>query len=404
MDKTLLKKYAVFAVNTAVGLQKGQTLIISCPVDVAYFARMCAEEGYAAGAKEVVVQYNDEILSRMKMQNCAVEVLEDVIPYIERMRLDYFESEGGACLLNIISRNPELYKGIDVDKIDRANIALDKAMVNIREYTMNDRVQWSIVAVPSDNWNNKVFPELPPEEATEKMWEAIFTCARVANGDPEGEWADYIERTLAQRFDAIRMTAKNGTDLTVGLADNHIWDGGLSVTGEGYRFIANVPTEEIFTAPHRERVNGKVFGSKPYIYNGDIIDDYYFVFKDGKVVEHGAKTGGHLLEKMLTVDENACRIGEIALVDNNSGVGKSGLLYFNTLYDENAACHIAFGRAYPTNVQDGDKLSKEELNKLGVNYSLIHEDMMIGTSDMNIVGIRPDGTEMELFKDGFWVV
>ncbi len=411
MNEKLLQKYATFAVKTAAGLKKDQTLVVRCPVEAAFFARLVAQEAYAVGAREVVVHYNDEKLSRMKMEHCDVEVLEDVKPYAVRTMLDYVDDGEGAVYLSIISRNPELYKGIDTDKVDRSTVALNKAMKEFRELTMSDRVQWTIVAVPGEAWNSKVFPDLPPQEATEKMWEAIFRCTRVEGGDPEGEWEQYIENTLKRReklnsyrFESVRLQASNGTDLTVGLAQGHTWDGGLSVTPDGKRFIANVPTEEVFTAPHREKVNGRVYGSKPYIYNGDIIEDFYFDFKDGAVVDYDAKVGKELLAKLLDSDENSRRLGEIALVDNNSGVGKSGLLYFNTLYDENAACHIAFGCAYPTNVDGGESMTKEQLEKHGVNTSIIHEDVMVGTADINVTGITADGKEITLLKDGYWVI
>ncbi len=411
MDKILLQKYADFTVKTAAGLKPNQTLIINAPITTANFAQMCAKVAYENGAREVVVHYNDEQLSRMKMEHCSEEVAQDVKPHIERMKLDYMESEGGAALLSITSRNPELYKGLDQKKLQLAAIANEKAMKNFYDYIINDRVQWTIAAVPSESWTSKVFPNLSKEEGEEAMWEAIFTCARVKGGNPEAEWEEYIKKTVNRRkvlndynFEAIRMTAPNGTDLTVGLADKHTWDGGVSYTDKGNRFIANVPTEEIFTCPHKERVNGKVYASKPYIYNGDIIENFYFVFKDGVVVEYHAEKGQEILESMMTVDEGAKRIGEIAIVDNSSGVGKSGLLYYNTLYDENAACHIAFGRCYPTNIQGGDKMSEEELAKMGGNYSAIHEDVMVGTSDMDIVGIKSDKTEIQIMKDGYWSI
>ncbi len=407
MNRELLQKYATFAVKVAAGLQKGQTLIIHCPATHADFAVMCAEEGYRVGAREVVTFFSDDRLQRMKMQNCDLNVLTDIKPYIERQQLDYIEGEGGAVLLRIIGRDPELYKGIDSDKVEAANKALNIAAENVRRYIMNGLIQWTIVAVPTATWNKKVFPGLDEQQAEEKMWEAIFQCSRVSGGEPEREWAEYLEKTLKRRalmnehrFTSIRMTAANGTDLTVGLADDHIWEGGDEATPQGNHYIANVPTEEIFTAPHRERVNGIVYGTKPYIYNGDVIDNFCVRFKDGKAVEYTAEVGGDLLKKMIEGDEGSCRIGEIALVDKHSGVGKSNLLYYNTLYDENAACHIAFGEAYPTCVKGGVDMTREQLTAKGVNHSLWHEDVMVGSDDMDIVGIKADGTEIQIFKNG----
>ncbi len=411
MNKELLQKYATFTVKTAAGLLPGQTLIIRAPITAAPFARMCAQAAYDLGAREAVVHYTDESLARMKMEHATEEVVQDFKPYQQRMLLDYIESEGGAAVLSISSRNPELYKGLDAKKLQLAAIAADKAFEGYIDCIVNDRVQWTIAAVPSDSWNAKVFPELDSEQAEQRMWEAIFTCARVKGGDPEGEWEKFIQKTLARKkalneyaFDALHLTAPNGTDLTVGLPQNHIWDGGTAFTDKGNRFIPNVPTEEIFTCPHRERVDGKVYASKPYVYNGDIIENFYFIFKDGVVTEFYAEKGHDLLESMLSVDDNAKRIGEVAIVDNDSGVGKSGLLYYNTLFDENAACHIAFGRCYPGTIKGGSDMSREQLEKAGGNYSRIHEDIMIGTSDMNIVGIMKDGSRVQLMKDGYWVI
>ncbi len=411
MNRELLQSYATFTVQTAAGVKPGQNLLISCGVQTADFAAMCAEEAYKIGAREVVVTFTDDRLTRLKMEHCSIETLTDIKPYIERSKLDYIEGEGGAVLLRIVDDNPELLKGIDIEKIDARSRAANIANENVRSYTMSDKVQWSIVAVPSPSWNQKVFPDLSPQEAEEKMWENIFLCSRISGGNPIAEWDDFIEKTTVRkdklnghRFHSIRMTAPNGTNLTVGLADDHIWDGGVSRTTEGNRFIANVPTEEIFTAPHRERVDGIVYSSKPYVFNGAIIEDFYFKFKDGEVTEYDAKVGRDLLEKLLTGDEFCKRIGEIALVDKHSGVGKSNVLYYNTLYDENAACHIAFGKAYPTCVAGGADLSKEELLAKGVNDSIYHQDVMVGTNDMNIVGIKADGTEVQLFVDGEWVI
>ncbi len=407
MNNILLKKYATFAVKVACGLKKGQTLVITCPADRSDFAVMCAEVAYEVGAREVVVHFNDDRLQRLKMKNCSEEVLVDVKPYIERMRLDYIEGEGGAVLLNITGRDPEMYKGLDGRKVEAANKALNIALESVYKYVMNGLIQWAVVAVPSTAWNKKVFPGLDEAQAEKKMWEAIFLCSRVSGGEPEKEWEIYLERSMKrreflnkQRFSSLKLSAPNGTDITIGLADDHIWEGGDSVTPEGNHYIANVPTEEIFTAPHRERVDGVVYGTKPYIYNGDVIDEFFIRFRDGVAVEYYAKIGEELLKKMIEGDAGSCRIGEIALVDNHSGVGQSNLLYYNTLYDENAACHIAFGRAYATCIKGGPDMTKEQLLDKGANDSLWHEDVMIGRDDMDIVGIKADGSQVQIFKNG----
>ena len=409
MDMNLVKQYAEFAVKIGVNPQPGQTLIIRAPIEGAFFARACAEAAYAAGAKEVVVHYSDEKLSRIKMEHTAVEVLEDVKPWLQRSYLDYVESEGGACMLFISARDPEIYKGLDMEKIDRANQAAMKAQEEWRSYTMSDKVQWSIVAIPSAAWAGKVFPGAAEDEAQEMLWDAIFDVCRVKNGNVVSEWQAHVKKMTAWRdrmnaldLDSIRLQSANGTDLTIGLADGHVWEGAQSRTPEGYTFIANIPTEEVFTAPHRLRVNGVVKGTKPYVYNGQLIEGWHVTFKDGKVVEHGAEKNASLLAELLSTDENACRIGEIALVPASSPINQSGVLFYNTLFDENAACHIAFGAGYPTNIKGGSKMNRTELLAKGLNDSAIHEDVMIGAPDTNVIGTTKDGKEVTIFTNGEW--
>ena len=409
MDMNLVKQYAEFAVKIGVNPQPGQTLIIRAPIEGAFFARACAEAAYAAGAKEVVVHYSDEKLSRIKMEHTAVEVLEDVKPWLQRSYLDYVESEGGACMLSISARDPEIYKGLDMEKIDRANQAAMKAQEEWRSYTMSDKVQWSIVAIPSAAWAGKVFPGAAEDEAQEMLWDAIFDVCRVKNGNVVSEWQAHVKKMTAWRdrmnaldLDSIRLQSANGTDLTIGLADGHVWEGAQSRTPEGYTFIANIPTEEVFTAPHRLRVNGVVKGTKPYVYNGNLIEGFSVTFKDGEVVEHSAQSGEALLGQLLDTDEGSRRIGEIALVPASSPINRRGILFYNTLFDENAACHIAFGKGYPGTVKGGTAMTKQELLAHGVNDSIIHEDVMVGAPDMTITGTTRTGETVKIFENGEW--
>ncbi len=409
MDPKLIRQYAEFAVKIGVNPQPGQTRLIQAPIEGAAFARACAEAGYDAGAKEVVVHYSDERLSRIKMERTAVEVLEDVKPWLQRRMLDYVHSEGGACVLNIVARDPEIYKGLDTEKIDRANQATLKAMHEWRGYTMNDKIQWSIVAIPSPAWAGRVFPGLPEDEAVEKLWDAIFDVCRVKGGRVVEEWQEHIRRMSARRdrmnglrLDSVRLQSANGTDLTIGLAEDAVWEGAQSHTPEGYRFIANIPTEEVFTAPHRLRVNGVVKGTKPYVYNGNLIEDFSVTFRDGKVAEHSARSGEALLGQLLDTDEGARRIGEIALVPASSPINRRNLLFYNTLFDENAACHIAFGKGYPGTVVGGTAMSVQQLLEKGVNDSLVHEDIMVGAPDMTITGVTKAGETVKIFENGEW--
>lgn len=409
MDKQLLQKYAEFAVRSAVNLQKGQTLLINCPVEAAFFGRACAEVGYAAGAREVVIHYNDEEYGRIRMEHTTLDVLEDVKPWRLRSLMDYVEGEGGACILHIVARNPEIFKGLDTAKIEKANQANSKAMKPWRELTMNNDVQWSIVAVPNEAWAKKIFAGEGTEAAVEKLWDTIFEVSRVSGGDPVSAWKKHVDYLLGKAnwlneldLAAVHLKSSNGTDLEVGLADDHIWLAAQEESTEGVSFLANVPTEEVFTAPHCQRTNGTFKSSLPYVYNGNVIEGISITFKEGLAVEYSAEKGDDLLKQMLSSDEGARRIGEVAFVPVSSPIRNTGLLFYNTLFDENAACHIAFGAGYPTTVKGGGAMSREQLMEKGLNDSLIHEDVMVGTPDMEITGITKTGKRVAIFKNGDW--
>lgn len=411
MNQELLNKYAAFTVQVGVNVQKGQTLIIRCPVEGAYFGRACMEAAYKAGARDVVIRWEDEKAARIRMELGEEEALSETKPYELRSYLDYAESEGGCCLLAIHASDPEIFKGLDTAKINRVSLAKQEAMKSWREYTMKDRVQWCVVAIPTPAWAVSVFPGMPEDEAQEKLWSAIFDVCRVTGGDPVSAWKEHVAKTSACRdklnelqLESIHMTSANGTDLTVGLAEGHTWEGACSKAENGAVFIANVPTEEVFTAPHRERVNGVVKGTKPYVYNGQLIEGFSVTFKDGVVVDYSAEKNAELLGQLLDSDEGARRIGEIALVPASSPINRSGLLFYNTLFDENAACHIAFGAGYPTTVKGGAAMTTEELLACGVNDSAIHEDVMVGAEDMTITGLTKSGETVTIFENGEWAI
>ena len=407
----LLKKYADFIVRVGVNPQPGQTLIIRCPLEAAPLARLCVRSAYEAGARDVQVDWSDNAVSRTRMELGSEEALSDFKPYQLRRYLDYAESEGGVCILHLLADDPEVYAGLDGAKISRVNAANRKYMAPWREYTMNDRVQWSIAAMPSAPWAKKMFPELDEAAAIEKLWQLIFDVCRVTKGDPVNEWKAHLDRltTLGEKMNAfdlesVRFQSSNGTDLTVGIADKAIWESAGSKNEKGVFFLPNIPTEEVFTAPHKEKVNGIVYGTKPYVFNGQLIKGFHVTFKDGKVVEHGAEEGAELLGQLLSTDEGACHIGEVALVPASSPINRSGALFYNTLFDENAACHIAFGASYPGTTRNGTTLSKEELLARGMNQSSIHEDVMIGAEDSKITGKCRDGRTVTLFENGVWVL
>ncbi len=406
----LLKKYADFIVRVGVNPQPGQTLIIRCPLEAAPLARLCVRSGFEAGARDVQVDWSDNAVSRSRMELGGEEALTDFKPYQLRRYLDYAESEGGVCVLHIHADDPEVYAGLDGAKISRVNAAQRRFMAPWREYTMNDRVQWSIAAMPSARGRKDV-PELEEAAAIEKLWRIIFDVCRVTNGDPVNEWKAHIDRLTSLKdkmnaldLESVHFESSNGTDLTVGIADKATWESAASVSEKGVVFLPNIPTEEVFTAPHKDKVNGIVYGTKPYVFNGQLIKGFHVTFKDGRVVEHGADEGAELLGRLLDTDEGARSIGEVALVPASSPINRSGALFYSTLFDENAACHIAFGASYPGTTENGTRLSKDELLARGMNQSAIHEDVMVGAEDSHITGKCRDGHTVDLFRDGVWVL
>jgi aminopeptidase len=411
MTQSRIDLYAKFIVERGVDLQKGQTFRISCPVEAADFARMCAKHAYALGAREVVVNYGDEKLSRMKMEHADAEALADAKPWILASCMDYYTGPGSVARLAIYAEDPELYKGLDTDRVDSAMQAQMKLMRPWMELSMGNKMQWCVVCVPVASWAKRLFPELDEAAAMEKLWEAILTICRVEeNGDPAAEWQEAIVQSAARQkrlnemnLSALHMVGENGTDITVGLADDYHFEGLSDEGAEGTpNFLANIPSAEIFTAPHKDRVDGIVKSSLPYVYNGNIIKGITARFENGRAVEVSAEEGNDVFQDMMKADEGARHLGEIALVPASSPIRQSGILFLNTLYDENAACHMAFGKGYPSNIIGGREMSQEQLAAKGLNDSIIHEDVMIGTEKMNITGIKKDGTKEAIFIDGEW--
>lgn len=407
----LLKKYADFIVRVGVNPQPGQTLIINCPLDAAPLARLCVRSAYEAGAYDVQVNWSDDAVSRTRMELGSEQALTDNKGWQLRRYLDYAESEGGVCVLHLIADDPELYAGLDGNKINNVFASRRTFMKPWREYTMNDRVQWSIAAMPSKPWAKTMYPELDEDAAVEALWKVIFDVCRVTGGDPVGEWQAHLQRLSELRdkvndfdLESVHFTSANGTDLTVGLADQARWESAASKNEKGVVFLPNIPTEEVFTAPHKDKVDGIVYGTKPYVFNGQLIKDFYVRFENGKVVEHGAAEGAELLGQLLDTDEGARHIGEVALVPASSPINRSGKLFYNTLFDENAACHIAFGDSYPGTTVGGTGLTQEQLLERGMNHSSIHEDVMVGAEDSQITGKCRDGRTVVLFKDGVWAL
>ena len=410
MREDLLKQYAEFAVKVGVNPQKGQTMLISCSVESAPFARLCAQAAFEAGARDVVMKYTDEQIARIRMENASVETLEDVKPYILRSYLDYAESEGGACILNIHDSDPEVFKGLDAQKIARANKARREALAAWRDYTMKDKVQWSIVAIPGPAWAKKVFPG--DENAEEKLWQAILETVRVSeDNDPMAEWEAHdaelkahCEKLNALDLDHLHYQAPNGTDFKCWLIPGAQWHGGGDTLPDGTFFDPNMPTEEVFTSPMRGRCEGTLVSTMPLSYQGNLIDKFSVTFENGRVVSCQAEQGQALLERMVAMDEGAAMLGELALVPVESPIYQQGILFYNTLFDENAACHVALGRGFNEVIPGFDTMSGEELKAKGINDSIIHVDFMIGCRGLSITGVTRDGREVPIFRNGTWAL
>lgn len=405
--ENLLKKYAKLAIYQGVNVQKNQTLVISSPIECAKFTRMLVEEAYIKGAKEVVVQWNDELTGKLKYKYSPMEVFETVPEWVKESRLSY--AKEGACFLSISASDPELLKDVDPKKVATFRKASSIASREFSSRLMSNENAWSIVSIPTVGWAKKVFPNVSEDEAVEKLWDVIFKIVRVDSQDPVKAWEEHkntLKKNMdflnSKRFKSLHYTNSLGTDLIIQLPEKHLWAGGAEFTQDGTEFIANMPTEEIFSMPKKTGVNGKVVSSMPLNYGGNLINNFSLTFKDGKVVDFSAEEGYETLKNLLDTDEGAKYLGEVALVPYNSPISNSNIIFFNTLYDENASCHLAFGKAYSLCIKDGEKMSEEELLKEGANDSLTHVDFMIGTKDLQITGTTYDNEKFDIFVNGNW--
>lgn len=408
----LLQKYARLLVKSGANVQKGQPVLVRGSTDSVEFLRLVAKEAYLAGASRVHVDFSDEVLNRLNYENVSLALLKEVPEHRIQEQLYYIEK--GACMINITSANPDALKGVDPLKIKTASQAFQKhpKAMEIMTYTMSNMGQWTVAAYPSVAWAKKVFPGDSDEVAFAKLQDAILKACRVDEAtDPVKNW-DKHNKTIQgntkkmndYNFKSLHFKNKLGSDFEVGLVQNHIWGGGCDFTQGGVLFNPNMPTEEVFSMPHKYQVNGKVVASLPLNYNGNLIEDFYFVFKDGKVVDYDAKENKEILKNLVENDEGSCRLGEVALVPYNSPISQSKILFYNTLFDENASCHLALGRAYPFNIKDGEKLDVEAMDQVGCNFSMTHVDFMVGTPDLKVVGTTQDGKKVTVFQDGNWAI
>ncbi len=402
-----LEGYANLLVRRCVAVAQGQELVVTAPVEAAYFARMVVRAGYDAGAGHVTVIWGDDDVARLEYERTPLAYFEHM-PAWKRAQLNDL-AEQGACFLWLEGEDPDVLAGIDPRKPAAARKARNTEATAWRDGMDFGRNRWGIAGVPTAAWARKVFPDEGTVSAIARLWDAILATARADNDDPLEAWRAHDEafaRSLAfmngHHFDRLHYVSANGTDLTVGLTDRQVWAGGSGASTDGVRFFPNIPTEEVFTSPDRMRVNGIVHAALPLVHDGVVIRDFWFRFSDGAVVEHGAATGGEVLDHILATDENARRLGECALVSKNTPIRQSGLLFYSTLYDENASCHLALGTGFPECYEGGLAMGAYELLAHGVNHGATHVDFMIGADDLRVDGVAVDGTVTPVFVDGQW--
>lgn len=408
--ENLLKEFAKLAIRVGINIQPKQYLIVNAPVEAYEFVRIVVEEAYNAGAGNVIINWKDDTVNSLYYQNVSDEVLTEVPQFlIDKYR---YVLDKGAALLSITSPNPNVYKNVDPMKMAMASNASNSKLKFFSDYTMASRTQWAIIAYPNYEWAQQVFPTLPKEEAYEKLLEAILYTSRVEEKkDSVQEWNNHMKNLEVHNqilndynFEKIHFKNGIGTDLEIYLVENHIWAGGGEMSEKGVFFAPNIPTEETFTMPHNKKINGTVVSTKPLNFRGKLISKFKLTFKDGVVVKYEADEEIETLKSLLETDEGSKSLGEVALISYDSPISNLGIIFYNTLFDENASCHLALGNAYSMNIKDGTTMPEEELVKLGYNVSNVHVDFMFGSSDMEIVGTTHDGKEIQIFRKGNFVI
>lgn len=408
MKQERLKKYAELIVKCGLNVQKGQEVIIRCELDQPEFVTMVVEECYKAGAERVKVDWAHMPITKLGYNYRSLKVLSEVTE-VEKAEWQR-KVDKKSCLLWLDSDDPDGLDGTDSEKISKANIARFPIIKPYRD-ALENKYQWCIAAVSGREWAKKIYPEIPVEEAVEKLWEDILYCSRV-DENPVKAWAKHNEELSKRckflndyKFEKLEYKSSNGTDFTVGLNPIGVFMGGGEYTlGSNIYFNPNIPSEEVFTTPMRGIADGKVVATKPLSYQGKLIENFWVRFENGKVVEVHAERNQDLLEKMVSMDEGAAYLGECALIAYDSPINNTNVLFYNTLFDENASCHLALGRGFNNCIENFEKYSVEECEKLGVNNSMIHVDFMMGSKDMSIVGVTKNGKRVQVFKDGNWAI
>ena len=407
LEKEFLEKFSQITLKMGVNLQKDQGLLIVCPVEKHHVAEALCETAYKMGAGTVTVRWECESIERLNYLHDSQRYLTQVPQWVVKSR-EYLLQEN-FCYVAISAEDPNCFNGVPADRINKAVQARSKALKKFSDKVMANAIRWCVVSVPTLNWAKTVFPDSPSPQ--EDLLDAIAKTMRLDGENPLLEWEKHVDNLQRRskilndcNFSYLHFTSSSGTDLKVGLADGHNWLSAKEKAQDGLEFIANLPTEEIFTAPHRLRVDGKVYSAKPLVYNGSVIDNFCLTFKDGKVTDYNAERGYQTLKELLDTDQGVLRLGEVALIGKNSPIAQSGILFYNTLFDENASCHLAFGKGYPTTINNSDNMTRQQLKEAGLNDSIEHVDFMIGTCDLKVVGVNKDGSQTTLFLDGDWVI
>lgn len=405
MNNSILENYAKLVVTVGVNVQKDQEVSIVASTNQVKFAEKLVEESYKAGAKYVNVEWANDNITKMKYKYQEQEVLNEIrgskIAELEEM-VDRLP-----CKIHVVDADPDFLNGIDTKKIANMRQSQYPTLKKYRE-AIDNRYQWCIVAMPSIEWARKVFPNLNDEDAFNALEDAIIKCTRLEN-NPIENWNNHINYLLDKstkmnnyNFKELVLKSDNGTDLTIELQPNHDWLSARETHLGGIDFSANMPTEEVFTMPKKDGANGIVVSTKPLSYNGNLIEDFKITFENGKAIKVEAKKGQDILEELINMDEGASHLGEVALVPYNSPINETNILFYNTLFDENASCHLAFGDSYSNTIKGYENMTSEELEATGRNRSMVHVDFMIGAKDLNIIGKTFDGKEVQVFKDGIW--
>lgn len=404
MNKKLLNKYAKTVVKVGVNLQKGDDLVINTTVDGIELAREIAECAYKAGAKRVDIQFGDERIRRLDYTYQTEQELTTLPQWLIDRSNDMVDRK--ACYVAILAEDPDAFVGIDEDLIAKVSRARHIALKRYYDAATSNEIRWCLCAVPSKEWAKKVFPNLSASKAVDKLWKMIATTMRLDKKDPVKAWQQHNERLAnlseyltKKQFCKLRLTTELGTNLEVGMPEGYYFSGGHELSRDGVDFTANMPTEEVFSLPHREKVEGVVYSSMPLVHNGNTVDEFWLRLEKGKIVDYGAKQGLNTLKGIIESDEGSRYLGEIAIVQYDSPIRSLNTLFYNTLFDENASCHLAIGEAYPMieGVENMDEKTKKER---GINTSCTHVDFMIGTRDMTIIGEDCDGNQTIIMQDG----